>query len=61
MSRQCQCGRGYRSDWDNQCGNCRSKKKQKAHQFALGHLPDSDYFPEHYMRERYWELRRLCK
>lgn len=36
MSKQCKCGKGYVSQWDNKCGNCRTKKEQKDHEYGLG-------------------------
>lgn len=38
MSKQCKCGKGYVSQWDNKCGNCRTKKEQREHQAALKDL-----------------------
>lgn len=34
----CNCGKGYASIWDDKCGNCRTSKEQKAHQYALDYV-----------------------
>ncbi|UWJ04374.1 hypothetical protein [Escherichia phage vB_EcoS_Uz-1] len=28
MNKQCNCGKGYASQWDSKCGHCRTKKEQ---------------------------------
>lgn len=38
MDKQCKCGKGYVSQWDNKCGKCRTKKEQRDHQCALENL-----------------------
>ena len=35
MNKQCQCGKGHVSAWDSKCANCRTKREQKQHQYAL--------------------------
>ena len=35
MGTQCKCGKGHVSLWDGRCANCRSKKQQKQHDYAL--------------------------
>lgn len=64
MSKQCNCGKGYVSQWDNKCSHCRTKKEQKAHETALR---DIDLYiagrPEFNMTEKeaYLGLRKLFK
>jgi hypothetical protein len=38
MDKQCNCGKGHVSLWDNKCGHCRTKKEQKDHETALRDL-----------------------
>lgn len=61
MSKQCKCGKGYVSVWDNKCGKCRTKKEQNDHQFALMHMDltinNSGMSPA----DAYNYNRKLCK
>lgn len=64
MSKQCTCGKGYVSKWDNKCGKCRTKKEQHDHQKALGDLdlyiagrPEFNMTPQ----KAYKGLRKLFK
>lgn len=59
MATKCQCGRGYASAWDGVCGNCRPRKKQKAHLYALFNLPEGLTDAE--AKQVYLDLRRRCK
>ncbi len=38
-SRQCKCGKGYVSLWDNKCANCRTKQEQLEHNRTMRALP----------------------
>lgn len=38
MNKQCNCGKGYVSQWDGKCGHCRTKKEQRDHEYALTYL-----------------------
>ena len=64
MDKQCKCGKGYVSQWDDKCGHCRTKKEQKDHEKALGNI---DLYitgrPEFNMtsQEAYIGLRKLFK
>lgn len=57
MGKQCKCGKGYVSQWDNKCGHCRTKKEQKDHEFTLIHMPDGLSSEEAY--EYYRIVRNL--
>lgn len=64
MDKQCKCGKGYVSQWDNKCGKCRTKKEQRDHQAALRDLelyivnrPEVKMTPQ----EAYKGLRKLIK
>ncbi|UEN68818.1 gp22 [Shigella virus Moo19] len=64
MSKQCKCGKGYVSQWDDKCGKCRTKKEQRDHQIALRDLdlyiagrPEFNMTPQ----EAYKGLRKLYK
>lgn len=61
MGKQCNCGKGYVSKWDNKCGKCRTKKQQNDHQFALMYmeltLANTSMTPQ----EAYDYNRKLCK
>lgn len=37
--RQCNCGKGYVSLWDNKCANCRTKQEQLEHNRTMRALP----------------------
>lgn len=58
MSKQCKCGKGYASLWDNKCGNCRTKKEQKDHQYALNHI---DLTTGMAISEAYKHVRKVIK
>ncbi|QHJ80276.1 MAG: hypothetical protein [Caudoviricetes sp.] len=40
MSKQCKCGKGYVSQWDNKCGKCRTRREQRDHQSTLYTMPE---------------------
>lgn len=40
MNKQCKCGKGHVSLWDNKCGKCRTKKEQSDHQSVLCGMPE---------------------
>ena len=64
MDKQCKCGKGYVSQWDNKCGKCRTKKEQDDHLHSLMSLeryiagrPEFNMTPQ----EAYKDLRKLFK
>lgn len=61
MSKQCKCGKGYVSQWDNKCGKCRTKKEQRDHQAALENLEVVTNNTGKSPGEAYDYLRKLYK
>lgn len=61
MSKQCKCGKGYVSQWDNKCGNCRTKKEQKDHEYALGCVSGCQCESQTDALIFYKEVRNHCK
>lgn len=64
MNKQCTCGKGYVSKWDNQCGHCRNNRQNKQHSYILS----SDYLwvgidlnNEQAVLAHYKQLRRTLK
>lgn len=61
MSKQCKCGKGYVSQWDDKCGKCRTKKEQRDHEYALQEMivpiENLGMTPS----EAYKYIRKLCK
>lgn len=57
-SKQCKCGKGYVSQWDNKCGKCRTKKEQCDHLKALLLLGNAT---EYNKVAEYTMLRKLVK
>lgn len=64
MGKQCTCGKGYVSKWDNQCGHCRNNRQNKQHSYILS----SDYLwvgidmnDEQAVLAHYKQLRRTLK
>lgn len=60
-NKQCKCGKGYSSLWDNKCGNCRTKKEQHDHQVALRDLEVVTEGTGKSPNEAYNYLRKLYK
>lgn len=60
-NKQCKCGKGYVSVWDNKCGNCRTKKEQHDHQVALRDLEVVTEGTGKSPSEAYNYLRKLYK
>lgn len=58
MSKQCKCGKGYVSVWDNKCGKCRTRKEQKEHQSVLSSMPEGLTSKE---AHRYYNIVRFYK
>lgn len=61
MSKQCKCGKGYVSLWDNKCGNCRTSKEQKAHQNVLDQAREVNPETMEDAIKFYKELKRVYK
>ena len=64
MSKQCNCGKGYVSKWDNQCGHCRNNRQNKQHTYILSsdHLwVGIDLNDEQAVLAHYKQLRRTLK
>ena len=61
MSQQCNCGKGYVSQWDNKCGHCRTKKEQRDHEYALDCVSECQCESQADALIFYKEVRNHCK
>ena len=61
MSKQCKCGKGYVSVWDNKCGKCRTKRETRHHQEALNLLSEIGCTTQEDARIMYKEIRESLK
>lgn len=61
MDKQCKCGKGYVSLWDNKCGKCRTKKEQRDHEYALDCVSECQCESQADALNFYKEVRNHCK
>lgn len=61
MNQQCKCGKGHVSQWDGKCGNCRTKKEQRDHEYALTYLEMTCTYNNMTPQTAYTYNREACK
>lgn len=61
MDKQCKCGKGHASQWDGKCGNCRTKKEQRDHEYALTYLEMTRTYNNMTPQAAYTYNREACK